>query len=422
MPHQIAFTVRAPVLPGKVPELKGILDAVGSEDQRRDLLPFERLPVHFARLFVLDDAEDLDGAEIPASLVFLSDIDAPLADYVTQLCAVAAAGLDRIFALCAGWPSRPTPESRAAYLTSHALKSASVYVNTVGRSLEQVRQEAKLRDAIADFLDAHAGEMADKSPAEVRSAVQGLVRGRPDLSWALEPAAPPSLSWRLRQRVRVAVALIAGIALIPVAIVALPFYVVLLRIHEKADATDAETVTPARLAELEAREDWITQNQFTVVGLRKPGPFRGLTLTVVLLVLDLVCRHLFNRGSLAGIRTIHFARWVVIDDRRRVLFASNYDGSLESYMDDFIDKVAYGLNAVFSNGVGYPRTNWLFLDGAKNEQSFKSVLRDRQIDTPIWYSAYPDLSAVNLTNNSEIRAGLTSGPSPTAAAAWAARL
>ena len=34
----------------------------------------------------------------------------------------------------------------------------------------------------------------------------------------------------------------------------------------------------------------------------------------------------------------------------RVAFLSTYDGSLESYMDDFIDKVAWGLNAIFSNG------------------------------------------------------------------------
>jgi hypothetical protein len=37
--------------------------------------------------------------------------------------------------------------------------------------------------------------------------------------------------------------------------------------------------------------------------------------------------------------------------RRRVLFFSNYDGSLVSYMDDFVNKVAWGLNAVFSNGI-----------------------------------------------------------------------
>ena len=29
-----------------------------------------------------------------------------------------------------------------------------------------------------------------------------------------------------------------------------------------------------------------------------------------------------------------------LDDKQRLIFISNYDGSLESYMDDFIDKVA----------------------------------------------------------------------------------
>ena len=48
---------------------------------------------------------------------------------------------------------------------------------------------------------------------------------------------------------------------------------------------------------------------------------------------------------------------------------------MESYMDDFIDKVAFGLNAVFSNGVDYPQTNWLLLDGAKDELAFKDLLR-----------------------------------------------
>ena len=62
MPHQVALTVRTKVVPGKVPELKALLDAMGVESQRRVLLPFERLPVHFARLFVLDDAEDLAGS------------------------------------------------------------------------------------------------------------------------------------------------------------------------------------------------------------------------------------------------------------------------------------------------------------------------------------------------------------------------
>ena len=46
---------------------------------------------------------------------------------------------------------------------------------------------------------------------------------------------------------------------------------------------------------------------------------------------------------------------MLLDDKRRLFFASNYDGSLDSYMDDFINKVALGMNLVFSNGIGFPR-------------------------------------------------------------------
>jgi hypothetical protein len=89
-----------------------------------------------------------------------------------------------------------------------------------------------------------------------------------------------------------------------------------------------------------------------------------------------------------------------------MLFVSNYDGSLESYMDDFINKVGFGLNIAFSNGLGYPRTNWLFLDGAKDEQKFKYVLRRHQLPTEVWYHATPGLSAVDMQRNALIRQGL----------------
>jgi hypothetical protein len=144
----------------------------------------------------------------------------------------------------------------------------------------------------------------------------------------------------------------------------------------------------------------------------------------VLRLVNYFTRHVFNHGSLARVRSIHFARWVAIDDRRRLIFASSYDGSLESYMDEFIDKVAWGLNAVFSNGVGYPRTRWLVLDGANDERAFKTFLRNRQIPTHVWYSAYDELSTINIENNAAIRAGLTGAEAPNRAEAeaWLARL
>jgi hypothetical protein len=131
-----------------------------------------------------------------------------------------------------------------------------------------------------------------------------------------------------------------------------------------------------------------------------------MTITLVLLAIDYTAKHIFNRGRLARVTTIHFARWVFLDGGRRVIFASNYDGSLESYMDDFINKVAFGLNVVFSNGIGYPRTNWLILDGAKDEQTFKEFLRRHQLPTQVWYNACPGLTALDRKRNALIRDGL----------------
>ena len=212
------------------------------------------------------------------------------------------------------------------------------------------------------------------------------------------------------------------VVLLPVIVVALPVYAVALRIHEHATCPTTARPTTATSSELAAREDHSIQNPFIAVGSIKPGRFRLLTTMTVLWIADYAVRHIFNRANLAGVKTIHFARWVFLDERRRVVFASNYDGSVESYMDDFIDKVWWGLNAVFSNGVGYPRTRWLLFGGARDERAFKRVLRRRQEPMQVFYSAYPDMTARNLQNNQELRAGLIGTMNESQATEWLARL
>jgi hypothetical protein len=186
----------------------------------------------------------------------------------------------------------------------------------------------------------------------------------------------------------------------------LPIFLVQLRRREKSDPEIAPRVNRAHADELASIEDRDVTNQFSAMGSLKPGMFRRLTIGAVLVAIDYTTRHIFNRGKLARVTTIHFARWVFLDGGRRVIFASNYDGSLESYMDDFINKVGFGLNVVFSNGLGYPRTNWLILDGSKDEQHFKDYLRRHQMPTQVWYKAYPGLTAHDLRRNSLIREGL----------------
>jgi hypothetical protein len=409
MPHQIALTILAEVRPGHADELRRVLGSLSAGEPTGGKLPFARLDmVHFARLFVLDEAEDLAGARLPARLVFLTDLDAPTRRYLGELVDLAGDTLDELYAHCERYPAEGerTRARRLAYLRAHAVGADTVYVNTIGRGVRQVHQEARLREAIQGFLDRPERDWAGRSPAQVRAAVQEFVAGTEELRWARRPARPPGLAWRLRQAVHLVAWPLLALALAPLILAALPFWLVALRRHERADPAPQLRPDAARAEALGALEDHRVQNQLSAVGLVKPGRFRLLTTIVVLRVIDYATRHLFNKGSLAGITTIHFARWVFIDDRRRLVFASNYDGSLESYMDDFIDKVAWGLNAVFSNGVGYPRTSWLVHGGARDEQAFKGFLRSNQVPTQVWYSAYDDLTAVNIDNNARIRAGL----------------
>ena len=126
---------------------------------------------------------------------------------------------------------------------------------------------------------------------------------------------------------------------------------------------------------------------------------------VILYGVDWLARHIFTRGSLGRIGTIHFAHWVFLDNSRRGFFCSNYDGGHEAYMDDFINKAGFGLNLSFSSFIAYPQTDWMVAKGAWREQEFKRFQRHHQIPTDVWYKAYPGLTARDLARNSRIRNG-----------------
>jgi len=421
LPHQVGLTVAAPVKPTALDDLTAALSEIGKDPAQNELLPFGRLDgVHFARFFLLEPTADLEGRAIPAELVFMVDWDAPLEERLRQLVDVGHAGLDRLFSACEGY-TRGGRDATTAYLRQHAAPDSAYYVNTVGLGVDQVIGEGRLRDSLEVHLDENEA-LRKRSIADVRSALVEWVREHPTLSWAMGQAAPPDPAWRLRELAHLVVVPLIGLILLPLMLVALPFWLILLRRHENRDPAPDVLPDPRHLAELEAVEDLTPINPFTAVGFIKPGWFRAITTRIVLFAISYGVRHIFNHGNLAGVKTIHFARWTFIDGGRRVIFASNYDGSQESYMDDFIDKVAWGLNAVFSNGVGYPPTRWLLFGGARNERAFKHLLRVRQVVSPVWYAAYPHLSALNIANNSTVRAGLLGAMSEPDAATWLGRL
>lgn len=417
MTPQANILVIALLKKGREGELRALLDSMnmapGIADPENVLVPFNQFPeIHVARFVVLDDrttgdlqeAYGLRPRQYAPYLAFLADFDGPADSFRDALAIRAKAGLERIFSCCEGFePGKSISE----WMKTHNHAPATIYVNWLGRTVTQIREEEALCLALEDQLQNNAAYYSHKSLADTHSALREFIQseirsGRLKLSQ--QPRTP--LSWSLRNSVDFIAVPIILLLLFPVLLIYLPIFLVQLRRREKNDQVIAPRVEASYTDELAIREDHDVTNQFTAMGSVKPGAFRRWTLAFFLWVLNWTTQHIYTRGRLARVPTIHFARWVFIDEKKRLLFASNYDGALETYMDDFINKVGWGLNLVFGNGIGYPATNWLVLDGAKDEQSFKYFLRRHQLPTNVWYKAYPGLTAFDLKRNTLIRRGI----------------
>jgi hypothetical protein len=418
MTHPVSVTIVAAVRPGRAADVEGVLEAMGDGVANAEAVAFGALSgVHFARFLLVGEAVDLTGEQLPATLLYMSDLDVPQSLHLAELVDTSSSQLDRLLEHCDGYPESAdrTRDARLAFLRAHVVREQARYVNTTARTVAQVQAEARLRDALESYLD--GGPVAD-DPLVVQERVRAFVRHDPSLAALRKRPARPDLLFRLRELAHRVVVPLALLLVSPLVLVAAPFYLVALRLHEWRDPAPRLRPPPERVRELAALEDHLVHNPFAAVGLVKPGAFRHWTAVGVLAGIDYAARHVYNAGDLAGVKTIHFARWVFLDGGRRVLFASTYDGSLESYMDDFIDKIAWGLNVVFSNGYGYPKTRFLVLGGANDEIAFKDYLRLHQVPVRVWYSAYGRLTNANISNNARIRAGLRGAAAEESARAW----
>lgn len=415
MTPQSQFMVVARVAPGRERSLRELLATMnaqpGMADPANAVVPFgqfERL--HFARLAVLDDptvgdieAHAVPRPSLPVYLAFIGSCDGPASECLKELALRAETGLRRIFTHCDDFDAQG---DLAAWMQAQQRPLAANYINWVGRTVRQVKEESALRRALAAKVPRAplaSAAQAQQLRRELIDFVDGEVSaGR----LGLTPPDPTPLRWQIAKLLHLVAIPLAGLIALPLLIVLAPFLICTLRTKEESDAEICPPPDRAVLLEMQHLEDHDVSNQYTAIGSLKPGVFRRWLATVLLVLIDYTCRHVFTRGFLARVQTIHFAFWAFLDDKRRLVFTSNYDGGHEAYMDDFINKVAWGLNLAFSHGVGWPRTRWLVARGARIENRFKHFQRRHQLPTEVWYKAYPGLTLVDLKRNQRIREGL----------------
>ena len=197
-------------------------------------------------------------------------------------------------------------------------------------------------------------------------------------------------------------------------------FIAALRFHESRDVAEDRNPDVAAMAAIAAIENrpGFSQNHITAITPLKPGWFRKLSLAIALLGIRLSVSYWFRPGFVVTMGTIHYAKWFRPPGSDTLVFLSNYDGSWESYLEDFITRAHWGQSAAWSNAQGFPKTRYLIYDGAQDGDRFKRWVRRQQVPTQFWFSRFPALTTDRIRTNALIHYGLMRGSNDTEARAW----
>ena len=432
MTHTV-ISIVSRVKAANVQDLRTLLNKIGDDPEGNAYVPFRSLKtLHFSSLVLHDGHQDEGFAPC---LVFENNFDGALGPFLHDLCRLAGPGLHQIYSYCEDYKltTADKPEALVGYLGAHVVRPNAYHIGNTGRLAERILEERDLKDALEAFSDQVVTSPGYPLPAEqLRSRIQGHVRSVPQFKDLAQVGPRQTFLEKFIPWIKIA---LLALILLLIVVIRLPWsaivvvavlaaYVLVLRWKENRDSVSSEVADPDNVKSLVDKEDHThsVQNHMASITIVKPGWLRRATLWAVLSLVNMLARARATHGELSGIPSIHFAHWSLIDGGRRLLFLSNFDGSWENYLDDFIDKAHAGLTAVWSNTLDFPRTRFLVLGGATDGPRFKAMARNSQTVTNAWYSAYRDLTVQGIDNNSSLREQFFSELNNEQTAQWLMRL
>ena len=458
---QALVTIIAPIAVDRVPEAEAAIDVLGNP-ARPDIqtalgAATDGQSTHFASLHAIRSA---DGARGHIVLEFSADGTEDAA--VRRIASAIGESLRAVFMIASDWSSGP---DLADYLLKHRVAVGSgwfanpgvVFAGTPGTTVGRIRRERDLAKEVVDLLrpqPKHLTAMerlqhvrdgiADKTclqpaeptpPFDPPSTVELLLQlALPFVATFLWPVGVAVLLWGLiagatAPHLHGSGSFLAAfgwglwhgllLAVLATIVLAAATYLTLRR-AEANDWIDERAADRATNAAMFHRENHCAQNHMISICQRKPGVVRAITLRLIFWVIGQFAARLYRPGFLSDIGTIHFARWVTPPGSPDLLFVSNYGGSWESYLEDFITRAHLGLTGVWSNCIGFPRTTNLVQDGATDGERFKRFARRSMQPTRFWFSAYPTLTTAEIRTNAEIRRGLSGALTEDEAMRWLA--
>jgi hypothetical protein len=424
------LTVLAPVRRGEAEPLRDVLRAIGDDitgstaagGKARPHIDFARSrTIHFARLAILRDPARRGDA---TRLLFSSNYDGTLDSHLAELADITS-DMEAIWGRCEGYHGSA---AFPAFMRAHALEPAAFYMAFPGETVDTVRHARAVRRRVQGVLEADPAALAalvaearrngswlGRTAGRLRSAMGRLVRAIPVAADFVRVVRRQGF----RTIYRAARQVIASLDRYVVMRVAnwitrnrLPPRT---SVHSSVEPDNCAAWQPlAEGDEIPAafdtppsfREDVVAQNQLTLVTVVDPRHVKHVR--AVMAAIDSYARRLAPRGSLLGISTIHFVRWLLVDDDRRLVMLSEYDGSWENYIDEFAEMILSGLDAIWDTSFGYPP------DGARDLPAFKRFLRAHQVPAEVFFSAYPDQTLLNVIRNTRLARAMDTGSEPLA--------
>jgi hypothetical protein len=158
-------------------------------------------------------------------------------------------------------------------------------------------------------------------------------------------------------------------------------------------ATTTDTTTSAQV-ERPGLHDGVA-GEFLVMAKIKPGQADALRQTIAGIRNDFMTGTA-GREALQDIGTLHDARHVIFDNDTRFLFASVFDGSWDTYIDDFATtQIAKNFELVFSHTEGFPGI-------AAPREQLKEWFVAGQVPAQVFVSSYPELTTKQILKDQRV--------------------
>lgn len=365
-------TVLAPIKRDHVQPLRDILSEINDDLAGN---PYWHLPAsqlsHYVRVVIVSDPDN------GPRLLLSADHDGTLEEYVREMVSISP-GLDKLWSMCVGYESK---DDFTWFIRRNLQRGQDIFVGFPKQTVQNIRAQAAVRQQIEGLANLkEVGHYVDSSRfAELLDLIAQIA----------SPPGPLSvLKQRLEDRVKVRLESARQVAVSASLQVAHSYGQ--LGMPSQFPHVPNTQFDPAtrrlylqHMASLDRAEDRFAQNQMTLMAEIKVGSLTQLRLRFAMLLAAYVITYGWPPGEFSGVFTLHSFHWILADGGKRLLFLSNFDGSPENYLGDFLDKLEWGLNVFYNNCVDYPS------GGMSQVYDFYDWIRSHQFPPQIYYTAYP---------------------------------